>query len=197
MVLIAGARAAWYAFGVRNVTNPAPPVPKAAATANPQPTAALLPATAASTPGHTVQNPETRRGPTRQRKADASGRELKAGADDDSIAVLKQPAPDPTPSETASRAGPVLEHAQDLIRAGQYNQALPLLQSSAASGSPEGQRFMGDAFELGWGVPKDYVRAREWYEKSAAGGNTLAMIRIGSIFEQGWGVPQDYLRAHQ
>ena len=129
---------------------------------------------------------------------DVSERELRhAGADDGLISVLRQLAPEPPAVDTTTHTTAVLDQAQDLIRAGQYKQALPIIQRSAASGNPDGQRFMGDAYELGWGVPKDYQTAREWYQKSAAGGNTLAMIRIGSMFQQGWGVPQDYSRARQ
>ncbi|HEX4228027.1 MAG TPA: serine/threonine-protein kinase [Bryobacteraceae bacterium] len=113
--------------------------------------------------------------------------------------AASEPAPKPKAAlaDPASQAPPDLGRAQELIKEGRFSQALPMIQRSAASGSPEGQRFMGDAYMQGWGVPKDYLRAYQWYEKSAAGGNTLAMIRIGTMYVQGWGVPQDYARARQ
>jgi TPR repeat protein len=127
----------------------------------------------------------------------ASERDLRqAGAGDELISVLKPSAPQPS-TGTAFHAGSDLDRAQELIKAGRFNQALAMIQRSALGGSPDGQRLMGDAYVQGWGVPKDYLRARQWYEKSAAAGNTLAMIRIGLLFEQGWGVPQDYLRARE
>ena len=49
----------------------------------------------------------------------------------------------------------------------------------------------------GWAVPKDYIRARQWYEKAAAGGESNAMTNLGVIYQNGWSVSQSYAEARQ
>ena len=50
-------------------------------------------------------------------------------------------------------------------------------------------------YQNGYGVPRDYAKAREWYEKAAAKDNELAMHNLGALFANGLGVPQDYTKA--
>jgi serine/threonine-protein kinase len=168
VALVAVAAAGWYARSSRVPIKPTSAEPKSSSTPTvPTPDHSTVAALPPSRPSVS----ETAHEPSHKHKA----------ASDDPVV----------------EAPPDLDRVQEMIRAGRYHQAFAVIQRSAQSGSPEGQRFMGDAYMQGWGVPKDYERARHWYETSAAGGNTLAMVRIGLLFEQGWGVPQDYLQARQ
>jgi TPR repeat protein len=45
-------------------------------------------------------------------------------------------------------------------------------------------------------VPRDYARARQWFEKSIAQGNAPAQFYIGWLYANGLGVPQDLVHAH-
>ena len=68
---------------------------------------------------------------------------------------------------------------------------------------------LGWLHQNGWGVPEDYVKAREWYEKAADKGDAGAMINLGSLYQNGQGVAlgslyqsgqgvaQDYVKARE
>lgn len=43
-------------------------------------------------------------------------------------------------------------------------------------------------YENGWGVKRDYARARTWYEKAVAQGNAVAQTNLGMMYESGNGV---------
>jgi hypothetical protein len=47
-------------------------------------------------------------------------------------------------------------------------------------------------YENGWGVKRDYARARTWYEKAVAQGNAVAQTNLGMMYESGNGVKQDF-----
>ena len=49
----------------------------------------------------------------------------------------------------------------------------------------------------GHGVPKDYEKARQWYERAAAQGDMTAQYNLGLLYADGVGVPQDYKKARQ
>jgi TPR repeat protein len=56
---------------------------------------------------------------------------------------------------------------------------------------------LGQLFQLGNGVPKDYALARQWYEKAAAGGRTFAMVQLGDFYRLRLGVPKDLAQARK
>jgi len=49
---------------------------------------------------------------------------------------------------------------------------------------------------MGRGVPRDYIKAREWFEKAAAQGHAGAQNNLGALYEFGHGVKQDSVRAY-
>ena len=59
------------------------------------------------------------------------------------------------------------------------------------------QYRIGQLYELGLGVKKDYVQAKEWYEKSALQGYELAQLALGKLYYFGKGVEQNYKKAVQ
>jgi TPR repeat protein len=117
-----------------------------------------------------------------------------------------QPAPvppvTPSPSATAARKAPEqvadwLAKAQRYIDAGNYAEALPLLQRAADADNATAMFILGGLYRQGQGVAQDYGKAREWYQKAAAAGNSVAMCNLGILYNNGDGVAQDYGKARE
>jgi TPR repeat protein len=74
---------------------------------------------------------------------------------------------------------------------------LETAQAAADKGSPEAERFLGNAYEFGKGVRLDYAKAADYFQKAADQGNAMAQNDLGSLYAQGSGVKQDYVVAAQ
>ena len=70
------------------------------------------------------------------------------------------------------------------------------LREQAAQGVAEAQTNLGLLYYFGRAVPRDYTKAREWFEKAAAQGHADAQYNLGALYEFGHGVKQDSLRAY-
>jgi TPR repeat protein len=66
----------------------------------------------------------------------------------------------------------------------------------AEQGDARAQFDLGLLYENGDGVPRDYAKARQWYEKSAAQGGTKAQFYLGMQAAFGEGGPLDLVQAH-
>ena len=62
--------------------------------------------------------------------------------------------------------------------------AILALKESAAQGNPIAQIELGEKYLHGDGVPKDDIKAVEWYQKSAAQGNKQAQYELDYINNQ-------------
>lgn len=72
------------------------------------------------------------------------------------------------------------------------------LQTQAAQGDAKAQANLGWRYAEGLGgLPKDYAKAREWYEKAAEQGDANAQYSLGALYDKGKGVSQDYWEARQ
>lgn len=60
--------------------------------------------------------------------------------------------------------------------------------AATKEGDPGAQGVLGDCYQYGWFVKKDYTKAVEWYEKAAAQGNAAAQRSLGWCWSQGKGV---------
>ena len=69
------------------------------------------------------------------------------------------------------------------------------LQKDAESGNAEAQSNLGDMYRSGEGVPKDTVKAVEWYQKAAAQGDAQAQKSLGFMYDNGVGVLEDDVKA--
>lgn len=99
---------------------------------------------------------------------------------------------------SVSGPGGSLAHAKELLSAKRFSEALTSFRESASKGDAEAQRYVGDAYKVGWGgVDQDYGKARQWYEKAAAGGNAVAVNDLGLFYFFGRGVAQDYVKARE
>lgn len=89
-----------------------------------------------------------------------------------------------------------IEEARDLMESGQFVEAREALLPAARSGNADAEELIGIMYAMGLGVPKDDVRAFEWYLRSAMKGHPGAQSGIGWYYEIGRGVAQDLTRAY-
>jgi TPR repeat protein/uncharacterized caspase-like protein len=84
------------------------------------------------------------------------------------------------------------------LRRGDSFAAHQWFEKAAAAGEPNAQEKVGQDYNFGRGVGRDYVQARQWYEKAAASGNWMAMDFLGTFYEDGiGGVPKDNAQARE
>jgi TPR repeat protein/energy-coupling factor transporter ATP-binding protein EcfA2 len=76
-------------------------------------------------------------------------------------------------------------------------EAFVLFQAGADHGDAASMQSLGYLYLEGFGVTRDYTKAREWFEKAADKGNAGAMARLGLLYQNGEGVARDYLKARQ
>ncbi|AWN16278.1 SH3 domain-containing protein [Salinisphaera sp. LB1] len=86
----------------------------------------------------------------------------------------------------AGRDVPSADRAQQIL-----DQNRPLAQNGDASA----QYNMGVLYDRGYGVKRDYAKARHWYEKAAAQHYARAEHNLGIMYEAGKGVPRDPAKA--
>jgi uncharacterized protein len=66
----------------------------------------------------------------------------------------------------------------------------------AEQGDARAQFSFGLLYENGDGVPRDYTKARQWYEKAAAQGDAKAQLYLGMQYSFGQGGPVDLVQAY-
>jgi TPR repeat protein len=72
-----------------------------------------------------------------------------------------------------------------------------LTMGAEINGNLNDMEYLARFYEKGYGVPQDYVKAREWYENAAAKGSSSAMKSLGMLYEEGRVVPKDYAKARE
>ena len=97
----------------------------------------------------------------------------------------------------ASPALAEIEGARDLMEEGRFVEAREALWPAARSGNADAEELIGVMYAMGLGVPRDDVRAFEWYLRSAMKGHPGAQSGIGWYYEIGRGMPApDLVRAY-
>ena len=66
----------------------------------------------------------------------------------------------------------------------------------AEQGDADAQDFIGTLYFEGWGVPKDYTKARQWWKKAATQGSASAQSDLGLLYAKGLGGTQDLVQAY-
>lgn len=100
-------------------------------------------------------------------------------------------------SLTVTPALAEIEEARDLMEANRFEEAMQALLPAARSGNADAEELIGVMYAMGLGVPRDDVRAFEWYLRSAMKGHPGAQSGIGWYYEVGRGVPEpDLVRAY-
>lgn len=96
----------------------------------------------------------------------------------------------------SSAAQADMERARDLMEAQDFEEARAELEIYAQSGNAEAEELIGVMYALGLGVPKDDVRAFEWYLRASMKGHAGAQSGLGWYYEVGRGVAPDPVRAY-
>jgi uncharacterized protein len=86
--------------------------------------------------------------------------------------------------------------AMEAYNRGDFATALREWRPLAEQGDASAQFYLGLSYENGDGVPRDYTKARQWYEKSAAQGEAKAQLYLGLQSAFGQGGPVDLVQAH-
>ncbi len=90
-----------------------------------------------------------------------------------------------------------IETARDLMDAGDYAAAMEALIPAANAGNAEAEELIGVMYASGLGVPRDDIRAFDWYLRSAMKGHAGAQSGVGWYYEVGRGIPEpDLVRAY-
>ncbi len=90
-----------------------------------------------------------------------------------------------------------IEKARDLMESSQFEEAMQQLLPAARSGNADAEELIGVMYAMGLGVPRDDVRAFEWYLRSALKGHPGAQSGVGWYYEVGRGMPApDLVRAY-
>jgi uncharacterized protein len=84
----------------------------------------------------------------------------------------------------------------DAYNRGDFATALREWRPLAEQGDAKAQFSFGLLYENGDGVPRDYTKARQWYEKAAAQGDAKAQLYLGLQSSFGQGVPMDLVEAY-
>ncbi|MEP2642799.1 tetratricopeptide repeat protein [Roseobacter sp.] len=90
-----------------------------------------------------------------------------------------------------------IEQARDLMEDGQFEAAYDALWPAARSGNADAEELIGVMYAMGLGVPRDDIRAFDWYLRSAMKGHPGAQSGVGWYYEVGRGMPApDLVRAY-
>ena len=90
-----------------------------------------------------------------------------------------------------------IETARDLMEENRFEEAMQELLPAARSGNADAEELIGVMYAMGLGVPRDDVRAFEWYLRSAMKGHPGAQSGVGWYYEIGRGMPEpDLVRAY-
>ncbi|GFE49993.1 hypothetical protein So717_17460 [Roseobacter cerasinus] len=90
-----------------------------------------------------------------------------------------------------------IEEARDMMEEGRFEEAYQALWPAARSGNADAEELIGVMYAMGLGLPRDDIRAFEWYLRSAMKGHPGAQSGVGWYYEIGRGMPApDLVRAY-
>jgi TPR repeat protein len=75
-------------------------------------------------------------------------------------------------------------------------EAVRWFRKAAEQGDPNGEYYVGRAYDSGKGVPEDKAEGVRWYRKAAEKGLAIAQYMLGNAYETGEGVPKDEIEAY-
>jgi TPR repeat protein len=71
------------------------------------------------------------------------------------------------------------------------------LENACSHGNIDKCYSAGRLFELGQGVPRDYMQAYKYFKQACDGGNVEGCNELGFLFANGFGVARDYQQAYK
>jgi hypothetical protein len=91
-----------------------------------------------------------------------------------------------------------LSIGRDFIKKKDYKNAMLYLERAANQGSVPAMLALGDQYKRGLGMPRDDVKAFEWFTAAAAKENPVALLEIGNYYDSGkGGVAKSYEHARE
>ena len=72
---------------------------------------------------------------------------------------------------------------------------LSKLRKQSKQGDASAQNELGRLYELDKEIPRNYVKARDWYRKAAEQGLAVAQNNLGVLYDYGRGVKTDFIEA--
>lgn len=85
----------------------------------------------------------------------------------------------------------LLTQGEQLLLAGRFDEALPLIRKAAEAGYPMAMSQLGQCLWLGQGGPVDLQKAHEWCRRAADKGDRRGKTLLGYFYLEGIGVPKD------
>lgn len=86
-------------------------------------------------------------------------------------------------------------HSEGTATRHDFSTALREIIPLAERGNAAAQDFLGNVYNGGLGIPRNYVEAVKWYRRSATQGFAEAQRNLGNSYRSGHGVAQDYVEA--
>jgi TPR repeat protein len=93
------------------------------------------------------------------------------------------------------KAGLAVDYSVGLAQQVELVQAVAFYRLAAVQGLDEAQCKLGDMYEMGYGIARDYAEAMRWYQLAAAQGHSFAMYKIAECHKYGLGVAADEAEA--
>lgn len=87
------------------------------------------------------------------------------------------------------------EAGVDAFERGHYLIALAQWEPLARQGVVVAQHNLGILYENGYGVPRDYAAAANWYRQAAEQGHCVAQHNLGVLYANGQGMARDFQQA--
>ena len=110
---------------------------------------------------------------------------------DPTEAPTAEPTPDPTEEPVRPAAEEIADRAFELLEAGVYDEAIPLLFEAAGEGSARALSGLGYCYYRGYGVEENNEEAVKWFRLAAKQGIADAQYYLGMCLYYGWGTAQD------
>ena len=87
------------------------------------------------------------------------------------------------------------QYGRALIKAGRYVEAMNWLQKAVKRDYIAAHAALGYLYREGFGVPKDYAKARQLTQRAAEDGDPGAQSSLGFLYQKGRGVEKDLTKA--
>lgn len=88
-----------------------------------------------------------------------------------------------------------LEEGVAAYQDGDYATAWKVLRPLALRGDAEAQLKIGEMYFFGWGVTKEYPKAKFWFLRAAQQGIAEAAYKLGTMYSNGYGLKKDDVKA--
>ena len=106
--------------------------------------------------------------------------------------LTAEPTMEPAEELTAEE---IADRAFELLEAGEYKEAVPMLFEAAGEGSARALSGLGYCYYRGYGVEENDEEAVKWFRLAARQGVSDAQYYLGMCLYYGWGAAQDDVEA--